>query len=118
MALYIPLRDLIEATLPAGFGHVGFIGVAPGGGEHHVLRPVSVERAQALLSWSGWDPTLLGGRPGWTYRYVATYRPEAPYTRGKPDIQAVRAARLRRAITSGEEIVAWGRSHGWWVEIV
>ena len=118
MALYIPLLDLIKATLPAGFGHVGFIGVDPGGREHHVLRPVSVERAQALLAWGQGDPTLLGGRPGWTYRCLATYRPEAPYSPGKPDIQGVRAARVRRAMASAEEIVAWGRSRGWWVEIV
>jgi hypothetical protein len=117
MALKIPFSDLVKATLPAGFGFVGFLGVSPGADDYHVLRPVPTDQAEVFTSWAWHDSGLLGGREGWLYRYCPTYRPEAPYPR-HPDPMMIRASRLRQALVTADEVVRWGRSQGWWLEIV
>ncbi|MFH1059136.1 MAG: hypothetical protein V1797_10740, partial [Pseudomonadota bacterium] len=83
MALAFRLANLVRGTLPAGFGHVGLIGLAPEGDGYHLLRPV--ETALALnLAADGLAGRLgiRGARPRWRYRALPTYA--LPAAAGRP----------------------------------
>jgi hypothetical protein len=116
MGLVLPLQTVVRATLPAGRGQVGLVGVSPDGTSCHAWAPVEVAAARAVAPPVGADPALFGGRPGWRYRYCPTYDPPPPGP-GGPDQSAVRAARLARARRTGLELVAWLRGLGGWAEL-
>ncbi|MFZ5586279.1 MAG: hypothetical protein ACOZHQ_10150 [Thermodesulfobacteriota bacterium] len=114
MALTFRLADLVAGTLPAGFGFVGLIGLAPDGGGYHLLRPVETPLARALAA-SGLAGRLgiAGARPGWRYRALPTYALPATGP-DRPAGHALAAARRRQAWRNGCELVAWARGLGCW----
>ncbi len=116
MGFRLSLRELVGATLPGGFGFVAFLGVAPGGGECHLLCPVAVELA--LPGCSG-APLAAppGARPGWHYHLVPTYSPPAGSGCATPSPERVRAAREARARASAQQLMAWASRRGWWAEL-
>ncbi len=116
MGLHFALEDLVRATLPSGWGQVGFVGVSPDGAAYHVLSPVEVDLASdmVLMALAG-RAEFMGGRPGWRYHYCHTYQP--PPGRERPGPEAMRAARRRRARHTGRMLVAWARRQGWWAEL-
>jgi len=116
VALTFQLQHLVGATLPAGMGWVGMVGMDPAGGAYHAWAPVPLATAQALGPLGQADPALFGGRPGWRYRLCPTYLPPAPGRLGS-DLAAIRAARLMRARLTGLELVAWARGLGVWAEL-
>lgn len=118
MALLFYLRDVLKATLPQGYGHVGFIGVAPEGREYHVLSPVELDLALgAVVTTGSGDGLTLGGHAHWSYLLCQTYRPPPPSASGGPDQAQVSQARLRQARFNGQRLVSWARSQGWWAEL-
>lgn len=116
MALAFSLADLVRGTLPAGFGFVGLIGLAPEGEGYHLLRPVETPLALHLAA-AGLAGRLgiAGARPRWRYRALATYA--LPASAGRPSPAAVALARRGRAEQNGRELVAWARGLGWWAEL-
>lgn len=115
MAFRLSMEDMIRATLPSGWGYVGFLGVSPAGDSYHVLAPVEVDLAADIfiMALDGLAEPM-GGRPGWRYYYCHTYEPPPKHCRPWPE--ALLAARRRRAKHSGELFSAWARRQGWWVE--
>lgn len=115
MGFRLSLSGLVAATLPGGFGHVGFLGVSPAGDECHLICPVPVE--MAAIACAGGPPPPPGARPGWRYHLVPTYSPPAGPGCAPPAPERVRAAREARARVSAGQLLAWARGCGWWGEL-
>jgi hypothetical protein len=115
LAFRLSMNDIIRATLPRGWGYVGFLGVNPAGDSYHVMAPVEIDLAADvfIMALDG-QAEPLGGRPGWRYYYCHTYEP--PPQDGRPWPEALLVARRQRARHSGELFRAWARRQGWWVE--
>lgn len=118
MALVLALKDLVKATLPQGYGRVGFIGVAPAGEAYHVLSPVEMIWARAVSVWGAEGRLDQGGaRLTWRYHLCRPYLPP-PLDCNRPvDCDDFRLARRAQAVLNGDMLVAWGRRLGWWIEV-
>lgn len=116
MALSFTMEDLVRATLPSGWGQVGFVGVSPGGDSYHVLAPVDLDLAEGTFRMALHGlAEPLGGRPGWRYYYCRTYDP--PPRDRHPWLKVLLDKRMRQALHSGELLVAWARQQGWWADL-
>ena len=103
--LKIKQSDLFRATLADNCGNIGYIGLAPGGTDYHVVVPVDLQLARGVKAGNRpEDGTPFGGYRNWKYFECPPYR------------AGERAARERQIITTARLLKSWALSQG--IEIV
>ena len=107
MALKIKQSDLFRATLADNCGNIGYIGLAPGGSEYHVVVPVDLQLARGVKAGNRPDDgTPFGGYRNWKYFECPPY----------PDGE--RQARENHLRMNALLLKAWASTQGIEIDIV
>jgi hypothetical protein len=108
--LYIAIHDILRATLPAGSGNEGWIGVAPDGEDYHVVVPVDAQIARGVMACNKpTDGTPFGGYTKWLYFRCPPYEEQDG---SSPDF------RRRWAMTTAQGLISFLNSMGIEAEIL
>ena len=111
MRLKVKLDDVFRATLSEDCGNLGYLGLAPDGGEYHVVVPVDLQLARGVKAGNRPDDgTPFGGYRGWHYFECRNHRAVGPETSSQE--------RRRQTRANAEVLVSWAASLGLELEIV
>lgn len=104
MALIIDLSDILRATLDTASGNEGYIGIAPDGGNYHVVVPVDPQIARSVKAGrASLDATPFGGYAGWHYFRCSGYlRPDKCL-----EAEEVNGRRRNQTMINAEDLVRW-----------
>jgi hypothetical protein len=106
MTLSVRRSDILRATLPAGSGNTGYLGLAPDGSEYHVVVPVDEQIARGIKAGNRPDDgTPFGGYRDWSYFQCRPHETEEC------------GAREAQASANAAVLLAWAAERSIHVEI-